>query len=203
MTMINKYNDLLESFKEKFDQAPKMNHASSILLFRHYLHVLLEWKKLLGNDSEYIKSPEAHNLFLDLNPDWLQELKPFEEFYQDLLGMGINVGTGRSRESTFIYLFICWEMYKDKPEISQYNLPNPYEAVIKIVEREKSIMSHHAQFVINDITFLNREKYRDFKLPSLEDAFLDFIDSKYDFKKNKIPNQTETNQLWEEFSLKS
>ncbi len=49
------------------------------------------------------------------------------------------------------------------------------------------------KFVINKVTYL---KYNnDFKLPSTDDRFLDFIDK----LSNSFPNQEKVNQLWEQF----
>lgn len=63
------------------------------------------------------------------------------------------------------------------------------------MERVNHIYTHNVQFQIGGFTFKNTEKYKGFKLPSIDSKFLNYIERKC----AEIPNQEETNQLWEEF----
>lgn len=195
-----RYDDTLFKFKQSIKYQNKNKDIASILLFRHYLTNLFQLKRKLGNDSIFIKNQNSHNIFLELNPSWLEELKDLESFYEDLRKYNIKFSTGRFLDGLFIYLFIYWEIYKDTNEIKDLHTENIYFPLIKIIERVNTIYTQNAQFEIGEITFRNAEKYRDFKLPSLNDDFLNYINSKYLLEYGvDIPNQKETNQLWEEF----
>ena len=201
--MSEELKKILIEYKTRFKSNSKDKDIASILLFRHYLTNLFKLKKELGNDSNFIKSPNSHNIFLELNPSWLEELKDLESFYEDLRKYNIKFSTGRFLDGLFIYLFVYWEIYKDTNEIKNLQKENIYLPLIKIIERVNTIYTQNAQFEIGGITFRNAEKYRDFKLPSLNDDFLDFINSKYSSEYGiDIPNQDETNLLWEEFKNK-
>ena len=76
MADTNKYSEELQKFADKFNATTAVDTPVNILLFRDYLTKLFRWKKALGNDSEFIKSREAHNLFLDLRPEWINDLNP-------------------------------------------------------------------------------------------------------------------------------
>jgi len=203
--MINseKYKYLINEITEIVRYPQTSNFTSSILLFRDYLNRLFTWKKILKNDFKLIKSQEFHNLFLDLNPIWINELVSEEKIISDLKEFNIFIKSGRFYDSLFVYLYINWELFQSHVEISEYNLPNPYEPCLKIIKRVKNIYSHNGVFEIGNISFKNLEKYYSYTLPSTDDNFLNFIDENYNYKINKIPNQEETNQLWQEFqSLK-
>lgn len=197
MTIIidEKYEKVLLDLKQNIRYKNKDRDVVSILLFRNYLTELFHLKRLLGNDSEFIKSNDAHNIFLELKPSWLNELKDINSFYEDLKRFDIQFSTGRFLDGLFIYLFVYWEVYKDSTEIKSLNVENIYLSPLKILERINHTHTHNAQFQIGGFTFKNTEKYKGFKLPSIDDKFLDYIESKC----VEIPNQEETNQLWEEF----
>lgn len=93
------------------------------------------------------------------------------------------------------YLFIYWEVYKDSNEIRELAIENIYLSVIKILERVSSLYTYNAQFQIGNTTFKNEEKYRGYKLPTLDNGFLNYIEHTC----SEIPNQEETNQLWENY----
>ncbi|MDR2207256.1 MAG: hypothetical protein LBE36_13990 [Flavobacteriaceae bacterium] len=190
-----KYLELSSKIKNCISHNNKRNDVVSVLLFRNYLTELFALKKELGNNSEFIKNPDAHNIFLDIKPDWLGELKNIDSFIDDLKQNNINISTGRYLNGLFVYLYTYWELYKDSKELSRYGKENIYLSTIKILQRIKDIYVYGGQFEIGDFTFKNEDKYQGYKLPSLDDDFLDYIEKKC----SDIPNQEQTNQLWEEF----
>lgn len=104
MNSNQKYEEALLKFKQNIKYQNRDTDKVSILLFRNYLTDLFHVKKHLGNDSDFVKNPNTHNIFLDLNPRWLNELKDLESFYDDLRKHGIKFSSGRFLDGLFIYL---------------------------------------------------------------------------------------------------
>ncbi|MFD2600459.1 hypothetical protein [Flavobacterium suzhouense] len=197
---MDNYNTELEKLISILNRDTKKDNIANILLFRDYLSKLFAWKKKLGDTSEFIKTKEAHNLFLNINSEWTAKLESLEEFNSKLIANNIPVKSGRYFNDIFIYLYFQWNLNSDRTEINECELANPYQPAIKIIERCKDIHTHNGQFEIGKYTYNNREKYKNFTLPSLEDDFLDYIDNKLNhLGTSGIPNQQETNKLWEEF----
>lgn len=187
-----KYIKLIGQLKSVNYQGPDEKNIVSILLFRNYLTELFSLKRKLGNDSDYIKSSDAHNIFLDINPSWFPEIKDLNSFIEDLKKNNINIPTGRYWNSLFVYLFIYWEVYKDTEDLNKFGVDNPYLSTIKILERVQHIYVYGGQIEIGNFTFKNSDKYRGYKLPSLDDEFLNYLEENC----SEIPNQEKTNQLW-------
>lgn len=194
------YNNEIEKIKLTINKPKSDDSILCTLLFRDYLTKLFIWKKKLGNDSEFIKHKESHNLFLELNPNFDNRLKSLDEFKNDLKNAGIKTNGGRFFDDIFIYLIVYWNIFKDYDEIKNKNLLSPYDPISKLLERTKYIYIHNGSFEIGNFTFTSIEKYNDFSLPSLEDDFLEFLERKYT---QKIPNQKEINILWKELIIKT
>lgn len=191
------YNNEIEKVKLIINKPKSDDSILCILLFRDYLTKLFIWKKKLGNDSEFIKHKESHNLFLELPPNLEIKLKSLDEFKNDLKNTGIETNGTRFFDDIFMYSIVHWNMFKDFKEIKGKNLLFPYDSLSKLLERTKYIYIHNGSFEIGNFTFSSIEKYNSFSLPSLNDDFLDFVERKYT---QKIPNQKEINILWEEFN---
>jgi hypothetical protein len=166
------------------------------------LHI---WKNELH--TEFINFDAINlNLFNDLHinigEDSDIEETMFYNEYINFLRQNFNLNNLRNKNYLFIYLFIYWELYKDSEEIKKYSyLEHPYESIVKIVARKNMVYKREGVNVSN-ITM--RSFSKPFKLPSLDDDFLDYIDSKCKLVgSDGIPNQERVNELWEEFqSLK-
>jgi len=171
---------------------------SDILLFREYQGRLFKWKKALNADNFdlFNKKKAFHNLFIDLNPSWLEDLISEEMVVKDLTILGFkNVYSSfRDYYGFFICMYINWEIFKEKKEIKTYDwLDHPYEPVFKIIMRGGSISNSELKFVIDGQTYMKYDN--NFKMPSVSENFLEFIDDVC----RDFPNQEKVNQLWEEF----
>lgn len=207
---MNTKENLESVFEKLLKKNPKMNFnseakVSDILLLRDYFAKLEEAKLALNIDTFYISDPIFHNLFLDISPEWKDELPSYSDFTNVLVKSGIDLFylSENSLMGNLIYLFITWEIFKNKPELSQINNGNnPYKSVIKVILNKHLIYRLHGFFYINDLIVY---KFRYNKLPSLDDDFLDFIDAKCPTKRHQNPNVPNAEQailLWEEFQKK-
>ena len=196
------YNNEIEKIKLIVNRAKSDDSILSILLFRDYLSKLFNWKKKLGNDSEFIKKKECHNLFIELGFDLETRMKSLSEFNNDLKSAGVEIKGGKFFDDIFLYLITYWNIYKNDESIKKIGIESPYDSISKILERTTNILIINGQYQIGNITFNNIEKYKNFILPSLDDNFLDFIEKKY-VAISKIPNQQEIDNLWKEFQNKN
>ena len=199
------YNQLNKFINEtnptlSFDGEDKV---SSILLFKDFMTRLHIWKNELH--TEFINFDAINlNLFNDLHinigEDSDIEETMFYNEYINFLRQNFNLNNLRNKNYLFIYLFIYWELYKDSEEIKKYSyLEHPYESIVKIVARKNMVYKREGVNVSN-ITM--RSFSKPFKLPSLDDDFLDYIDSKCKLVgSDGIPNQERVNELWEEFQI--
>ncbi|MDN3548818.1 hypothetical protein [Mucilaginibacter aquaedulcis] len=197
-------------FRKLMLKNPKMNFnnsatVSSILLFRDYLSRLKHLKLLLGIKEFYSNYEEFHNLFLDINPSWKDEMPSMDTFFESILKQeSSQYNLSRTLfNSLFIYLFITWEVFKDKKEIKEISqFGNPYESAFKIIEDNHFISLSEGHFHIDNIIYLKKGQNK-FLLPSLNDDFLRLIDKQYPIKiygPQNIPKQEDIDLLWAEFN---
>ena len=177
-----------------------VHRVSSILLFKDYTRRIVTWKKELLDIHGGVNraGDKFNNLFLDIKPDWLNEIMTIDEFVNYMENKyKLKLFGGRNGGNTFIYLFIYWEVYKDSIDIRKYNyLEHPYEGIIKIILHNNMIYRGRDVLICNVPIYDNQV----FKLPSIEDDFLNFIDANCKLDGyNGIPNQEKTNQLYKEF----
>ena len=98
----------------------------------------------------------------------------------------------RHFDSLFISMFLNWEIFKDSRELKAYpGLPHPYDPVFKIISRGGNIFYLENEFVIDDGQTY-RKHDNNFRLPSLEEDFLKYVDQNC----YKFPNQVRVNELW-------
>lgn len=171
---------------------------SNILLFREYQSRLYAWKDRLNFKGEdlFNKSRPFHNLFNDLSPNWIDNVISEEKIIKDLEILGVCVDSStRYFDGFFVSMLLNWEIFKDTSEIKVHSdLPHPYKPVFQIISRGGSVIYQDMYLVIDSIgTYLKHNG--NFKLPSLDENFLAYVD------KNVIsfPNQTLVNELWEQF----
>lgn len=198
MNISERYNQEISRLSESRTSIETKFVFSNVLLFREYQSRLFVWKLALnfdGNDF-FNKKKSYHNLFINLNPVWVEELIPEEQIVKDLNSSGWNFIRSGFREfmGYFMFLFVNWEVFKVKEEINQFiDLPHPYEPLFMILRRQGLIDFSDNKFVINERTYLKYDN--NFRLPSIEDDFLNFIDT----KSTDFPNQEVVNSLWKEY----
>lgn len=203
MTDLKIYNNEIEKIKLIVNKLKSNDSILSIILFRDYLSKLFNWKKKLGNNSEFIKKKESHNLFIELGFNVETKMKSLIEFNGDLRSAGIEINGGKFFDDIFLYLIVYWNIYKNDDNIKKIEIESPYDSISKILERTTNILIVNGQYQIGNITFNNLDKYKNFKLPSLDDNFLDFVEKKYITKLITIPSQQEIDDLWEEYQNKN
>ncbi len=190
---LNEISGLYKGFRNQFK-------FSDTLLFREHQTILFQWKRALNNEvgggASFSGSKSFHNLFLDLSPEWKNEIFSLELVTDDLTRLGFQEIPLHFRHFNgfFLCMYLNWEIFKGYPEITKFSwLPHPYEAVFKIVIRGGSIFSYKGVIDIDDRAYI----YYDgkFRLPSTDDKFLDFIDERC----TDYPNQEKVNQLWADF----
>ena len=191
--------------KEKIFEKEKS--IANILLFKHYLQTMYKWYDRLSLEWDYkiTKRKEGHNLIEIINPILSNELIDMEYFRSNLLNdTSFNTSKYREFDYLFVYLSVYWNILEDT-YFSQYkDLPKPYEAPLKILLRGGHIFYNDTYYNVSGIDIRKSDKTLNFILPSLENDFLDYIDSRCRLiGSDGIPNQERVNELWEEFqSLK-
>lgn len=196
-------NELTKVIFELNNSDKKHNRVSNILLLRDFFNKLDQCRIKLGQNSNRNLNGNIRkfsNIFLTISADWINELKTQEEFNLDLFERGYKVIGGRAIDDLYLYLYVYWELCKEFDEIKVCDF-NPYLSVLKIIERSEMMYVHSGSLNIDLLTFNNLEKYYSYELPSIEDDFLNYIDTLC-MKANgqwEIPDQQKTNQLWEEF----
>lgn len=205
----NKYIRELNSFIEIYSQYKVertafnvLQRTSGVLLFREYLRRLMIWKKVLNDENFRITNIDTHNLFLNFKDlPWSENFMLKDDFLNTFEQKGYKCKR-RYFDSSFVYWYISWNIFNDHDEIKKYNLPNPYEPAALIFQRGQYVSQSEGQITIDHLFFNNLKKNAHFTLPSLQHKFLDFVDeTTYGGELNHtgIPNQKETNKLWEEF----
>ncbi|WP_152606081.1 hypothetical protein [Empedobacter falsenii] len=179
------------------------NKVSSILLFKDYISHLKKWKELLGTDYRPFGTSlnlQENNLIKDVNEDFLKELTSFEVFFnnfKDKFKIDENLIGGRVINYWFIYLYIYWEFFKQKEKFKKIKgYSNPYNSLIKLFKNDNIYIREGIN--VSGVTMRNSSM--SLRLPSLDDDFLGYIDSKCKLVgSDGIPNQERVNELWEEF----
>lgn len=203
MNNLEIYNTEIDKIKSIIIKTKTDDSIISILLFRDYLTRLYLLKEKLGIPSEYIKNKQSHNLIPELDPFWSNKTKTLNEFNDDLKNAGLKINGGKFFDDIFLYLILNWNIYKHYSGNLNNELESPYDSLSKILERTLNISVINGQFQIGNITFNNREKYKNFILPSLDDRFLEYVETNTSQKPIKIPNQIEINELWKKFNEKN
>ena len=200
--MDNLFLEKLNDFKKEtvFENEKSV---ANILLFKHYLQTMYKWYLELSLEWDYkiTKRKEGHNLIEIIKPGLSNKMIDIDFFRVNLLNdTSFNTNKYRGFDYLFIYLFIYWDIFENE-YFSQYkHLPNPYLSVIKILLRGGHIFYNNTYYNVSDIDIRKSPNTLNFILPSIDDNFLDYIDSKCKLVgSDGIPNQERVNQLWEEY----
>lgn len=198
------FNTKLKEFKSQIIEVQREKTTASFLLYKDYLSKMHEWYQALNIEDQWehniYRTKEGHNLLQLLAPEIKKDLIDLEDFRINYLN---DVTFIKDRfygfEYIYIYLNIYWQIYKNSTDFIKYqNLPDPYEPVIKILLRGNHI--YKGEMATIEIDNLTVKKQTNFRLPSLDYDFLNYIDEVCERNgSGGIPNQEKTNQLWEEF----
>lgn len=178
--------------------------VSNILLFKDYLRTMYEWYNELGVEWNYniTKRKEGHNLINIISSKLMENSLDLDYFRLNMLNdTNFGLSEYRSLDYYIIYLYIYWELLKGSRELSKFNKPNPYTPALKILLRGGHINYVDKNYNVSGIDIRKDNKTFEFKMPSIEDEFLDYIDAKCKLiGSDGIPNQNIVNKLWKEFS---
>lgn len=189
-----KLNELINLYNPNFEFNGNAN-VSSILLFKEGLFRINEWRSILNSSKSTFNNNDDFNLFTDIDSTWINEIEDYSLYIQKIKEITMNYNS-RNFNFLFIYLFIYWEIYQNRTEIIKYGKENPYTPLVKIF-KNKNLIYFRDWFQINGVTM---KKNKISKLPSLDDAFFNYIDSKYKLVgSDGIPNQERVDELWQEF----
>jgi len=200
-------NNIEEKFQSElskiivFDSIEKSAKISNVLLFKEYIRRLILWRKELNELSEHPpKTKDGHNLFLIAAPDLIKSFKNIVDFrINDLDNTYFGRNKYRDFDYFFIYLIIYWKIFKGKINKTDL-LPDPFKPVEIILKRKGSISRAEGHFNISGIELSNHSKYYSYKLPSLDEDFLDYIDTCCGSHPSNIPNQKELDLIWKEYN---
>ncbi|KAF2081309.1 hypothetical protein [Flavobacterium sharifuzzamanii] len=204
MTATEIFNIKLAELKSQIIEVQKNKNTSGILLYKDYLSKMYEWYVALGIEEKWLiniyKTKDGHNLFHLLAPEFKNNLIDLEDFRVNYLNdITILNSKYRGFEYIYVYLYIYWQIFKNSPSFEKYqNLPDPYEPVIKILLRGNHVYKGEMSTI--EVDNLPIKRQTDFRLPSLDYDFLEYIDEIcIRSGSGGIPNQEKTNQLWEDF----
>ncbi|MFC6269264.1 hypothetical protein [Frigoriflavimonas asaccharolytica] len=203
MTIQEKFYSIID---ELFKNNPSIlkinsgNKVSSILLFKDFINIIKIWKDNLNLAyTPFARKISLDNQMLinDINQNWHNQLPTITEF-KEYVSIKYNFEFSTNvLNYVYIYFYITWEVFKDKENVIKFNLQNPYKGLIQLFIQDNIYM--HEGIYIGNIT-MSHSKSINFKLPSIDNDFLDYIDKKCKLVgSDGIPNQEEVNQLWEEF----
>lgn len=135
MTVEEKFYSKLEKLvtdNSKLFELNYENKVSSILLFKDYIFRLKLWKEKIN--AEYINFTlkinfDNHALINDINIKLKDELPSLLSYNEYLLANFKIKNQGyKIINNIYIYMYICWEVFKDSEEIIRQNLPKPDRA---------------------------------------------------------------------------
>jgi hypothetical protein len=137
-------------------------------------------------------APELVNLRIDL-----------EDFRTNYLNdILVDKSLYKSFEYKLLYYALYWEIIKDDLNFPADNqLPDPYIPILILIQRGNHIYRGEVSTIEVDNLAIKNEI--DFSLPSLDIAFLDFIDSSCQrMGSDGIPNKQRVDALWAEYNRK-
>lgn len=201
MELQAQFNSIYNEFLKGKYLTPTSVNTASVLIFKEYLKSMRLWYEALGIYEEkwyYIyRLNEGHNLVHLIAPELLNNIDTLETFAKNYSHFD-----RKSLDAPIVYGYICWELFKNYPQFEKYkDLPNPYENVVKIMQRGNYINRGEMKTIeINSLPITRDIDLNKIYLPSVENDFLDFIDKKCKRMGSAgIPNPEKVEELWEEF----
>jgi hypothetical protein len=164
----------------QYDSYSNSRECSHILLFKEYIRRAALWFKALNIELKGSGWP-VFDIAAQIDQSIEDETED-ENFIKCLT-------TGTYYTKVLCLYYVHWSMIKDRPEVTRFNLPEPYEPIIIMFERGCSFP--RKEFNIYDfwgggIPINEPENYYD-DLPytELDSATLDQIDLEYQKSKSK------------------
>lgn len=203
--MDEKFNNLFKDFLNKQNIGNTTINTASILLFKEYLKRMRLWYERIDIIDRWFyiyRLDDGHNLIKLVAPELLNNIKSLEDFKNQYYN-GLYTNSLRNELNvSILYGYLCWELFKNNQHLDKFrNLEDPYEPVIKILQRGNNIRRGEMKTIEIDsqVVFSNFD-YDKVYLPSFDNDFLDFIDKKSNrLADNGIPNPEQVNELWQEF----
>lgn len=204
------FQDKLNEFKRQIKGRKRESDTAGILLFKDFLSKMEEWNYAVGFTENWInKISRQHDLLNIVGiiaPDLLKNVISLNDFRSNIPQNGdtFNLSSARSLDAGLIHALFCWDLFKKNSVFDKFkNLPNPYDSIKTLYITGHYVdKSEPTKITIDSKSDV--KKQTDFRLPSLDHDFLDYIDSVCERNGGSggIPNQERTNQLWEEFKMK-
>lgn len=204
------FQDKLKEFKKQIKGRKIQSDTAGILLFKDFLSRMEEWNCAVGFTENWInKISRQHDLLNVVEiiaPDLLKNVITLNDFRSNIPKSDdtFNLSSARSLDAGLIHALFCWDLFKETSTFDKFkNLPNPYDP-IKILYVTGHYVDKSEPTKITIDSKSDVKKQTDFRLPSLDYDFLDYIDAVCERNGGSggIPNQERTNQLWEEFQKK-
>jgi hypothetical protein len=204
------FQDKLNEFKNQIKGRKTQADTSGILLFKDFLSKMEEWNNVIGFTEDWIsKISRQHDLLNVVGiiaPHLLKNVISLNDFRSNNPQNGdtFNLSSARSLDAGLIHALFCWDFFKNNSVFDKFkNLPNPYDSIKALYITGHYVDKSEPTKITIDSKF-DVKKQTDFRLPSLDYDFLDYIDSVCERNGGTggIPNQERTNQLWEEFQKK-
>ena len=203
------FQDKLKEFKRQIKGRKTESDTAGILLFKDFLSKMTEWNHSIGFTDDWVnKISRQHDLLNIVGivaPDLLKNVISLNDFRSNTPQNGdtFNLSSAGSLDAGLIHGLFCWDIFKNNSVFDKFkNLPNPYDAIkILYITGHYVDKSEPSKITIDSNFDVRRQT--DFRLPSLDYDFLDYIDEQCQRSgSGGIPNQEKTNQLWEEFKQK-
>ncbi|WP_185151777.1 hypothetical protein, partial [Chryseobacterium sp. SN22] len=175
-----------------------------VLLFKEYLKRMRVWYESLNMIEKWFlmyRLDEAHNIVYFVDSHLLDSVISLEEFTKTF-NVGMFYLDNKGLDIPILYGYICWQLFKEYPQFNEYKaLPDPYETVIKILQRGNNIrrgemksIEINGQVIFKDLDFTKNY------LPSFDDKFLNYIDNTCERSADKgVPNSEKIQEMWKEF----
>ncbi len=198
--------DIMNRVSARGKKIDKINTVvSNIVLFKDFIGKMFIW------NNELRALPFSYSIFTSVYPNLIKFIDegyyqshshPSKEFREYVYSKIKTVEKSKIGNLHALYVYVCiyWCEYIDKIDFSKYShLPDPYENIVKIFQRGGTIGKVDRTIMINGKYISRKPKYFDYRLPSIEDDFLDFIDEKCGNNDDNVPKQEELNLLWKEY----
>ncbi len=203
--MEEKFNSVFEDFFNTRNNNYTAVNTASILLFKEYLKRMRLWYERLDILDRWFyiyRLDDGHNIIKLVAPELLNNIKTLDDFKNQYYNGLYTTSLRNELNVSIVYGYLCWELFKDYPQLDDFrNLVDPYEPVIKILQRGNNIRRGEMKTIEidNQIVFSDFD-FEKVYLPSFNDEFLDFVNNKSDrLADSGIPNPERVDELWEEF----
>jgi hypothetical protein len=200
------FQNKLKEFKKQIRGRKTDSDTAGILLFKDFQSKMNDWNLEIGFTDDWInKISRQHDLLNIVGivaPDLLENVISLNEFRNNdpQIGDTFNLSSARGLDAGLIHALFCWDLFKDNPVFDKFkNLPDPYDAIRVLYITGHYVDKPEPNKITIDSKYIVRAQ-TNFRLPSLEYGFLDYIDEICERSgSDGIPNQEKTNQLWEDF----